>query len=127
ISDHAQLMAAVHPDDRARVLAHVDAAALVRGPIDVSFRSRGRRGWCRVRSRAQPMAVRGEQTGDMEWTGYWMDVTDAHDRARALEDARQEAEQGALAKTHFLATMSHQIRTPMSTLLGLLEQLGSTA
>lgn len=125
--DHAQLMAAVHPDDRARVLAHVDAAALVRGPIDVSFRSRGRRGWRWVRSRAQPMAVRGEQTGDMEWTGYWMDVTDAHDRARALEDARQEAEQGALAKTHFLATMSHQIRTPMSTLLGLLEQLGSTA
>lgn len=125
--DHAQLMAAVHPDDRAHVLAHVDAAALARGPIDVSFRSRGRRGWRRVRARAQPMAASSGDPGGMEWTGYWMDVTDAHERAQALEEARQEAEQAALAKTHFLATMSHQIRTPMSTLLGLLDELANTA
>ncbi len=125
--DYTQLMAAVHPDDRVRVLAHVDAAALARGPIDVRFRSRGRRGWRWVRSLAQPTADSSGDPGSMEWTGYWMDVTDAHHRAQALEAARQEAEQAALAKTHFLATMSHQIRTPMSTLLGLLEALGGTA
>ncbi len=32
--DHLQLLAAVHADDRSRVMACIEAAALVRGPID---------------------------------------------------------------------------------------------
>jgi two-component system sensor histidine kinase EvgS len=55
-----------------------------------------------------------------------LDVSEAQARAGALAEARRAAEQAALAKSHFLATMSHQIRTPMSTLLGMLERLAGS-
>lgn len=49
---------------------------------------------------------------------------------RALEDglmlARDEADRASRAKSQFLATMSHQLRTPMYGILGMLELLGLT-
>ena len=122
--DHGSLLAAVHPQDRRSVLACVDAAALVRGPIDITFRTRGPNGWRWVSSHGRPIAC---SDSGVEWSGYWMDVTEARARTQALNDARRDAEQDAAAKAHFLATMSHEIRTPMSTLLGMLECLGSGA
>lgn len=122
--DHGSLLAAVHPQDRRSVLACVDAAALVRGPIDITFRTRGPNGWRWVRSHGRPIAC---SDSGVEWSGYWMDVTEARARTQALNDARHDAEQDAAAKTHFLATMSHEIRTPMSTMLGMLERFGGGA
>ena len=52
--DHFQLLAAVHPDDRSRVMACIEAAALARGPIDVTFRTRSAQGWRWVRSQGRP-------------------------------------------------------------------------
>ena len=122
--DHGSLLAAVHPQDRRSVLACVDAAALVRGPIDITFRTRGPNGWRWVRSHGRPIDC---SDSGVEWSGYWMDVTEARARTQALNDARRDAEQDAAAKSHFLATMSHEIRTPMSTMLGMLERFGGGA
>lgn len=121
--DHLQLLAAVHADDRSRVMASIEAAALVRGPIDVTFRTRSAQGWRWVRSQGRPLQC---DDSSVEWSGYWMDVSEAQARAAALAEARRAAEQAALAKSHFLATMSHEIRTPMSTLLGMLERLAGS-
>ncbi|HEL2980330.1 TPA: response regulator [Stenotrophomonas maltophilia] len=121
--DQQRLLAAVHPDDRSRLMDAVDAAALAGGPIDVTFRTRSPHGWRWGRSHGRPMRCTG---GDIEWNGYWMDVSEVQSRTRALAEARREAEQVAQAKAHFLATMSHEIRTPMSTLLGMLERLAGS-
>ena len=121
--DHLQLLAAVHAGDRSRVMASIEAAALVRGPSDVTFRTRSAQGWRWVRSQGRPLPC---DDSSVEWSGYWMDVSEAQARATALAEARRAAEQAALAKGHFLATMSHEIRTPMSTLLGMLERLAGT-
>ncbi|HEL4236910.1 TPA: response regulator [Stenotrophomonas maltophilia] len=121
--DHPRLLAAVHPDDRTVVMGCVEAAALARGPIDVTFRTRSPQGWRWVHSQGRTLAC---DDSNVEWSGYWMDVSEVHTRTQALADARREAEQAALAKTHFLATMSHEIRTPMSTLLGMLERLAAS-
>ncbi len=121
--DHRRLLAAVHPDDHARLTEAVDAAALAREPIDVIFRTQSPQGWRWVHSHGRPLPRGG---GVVEWSGYWMDVSEVQSRTLALAQARGEAEQVALAKTHFLATMSHEIRTPMSTLLGMLERLADS-
>jgi len=51
----------------------------------------------------------------------WQDITDHEDLLAALSVARERAEQANRAKSIFLATISHEIRTPISAIIGLLE------
>ena len=43
-----------------------------------------------------------------------------------LEQAKQHAEAGSRAKTHFIANLSHEFRTPLNGVLGMAEQLSDT-
>src|SRR3546814_8278313 len=42
-------------------------------------------------------------------------------RNRALERARQAAEEASLSKTRFLANMSNELRTPLNAIIGFAE------
>jgi two-component system sensor histidine kinase EvgS len=53
--------------------------------------------------------------------GGWIDITERKRLERELTAARQAAEDANQAKSTFLATMSHDIRTPLSAIIGLLE------
>jgi two-component system sensor histidine kinase EvgS len=53
--------------------------------------------------------------------GGWIDITERKRLERDLIAARQQADQANRAKTEFLTTMSHDIRTPMAAIIGLLE------
>jgi len=57
---------------------------------------------------------------------YGRDDTEQKLAEIELLEAKQAAEAANMTKSRFLATISHEVRTPMNGILGMLELLGST-
>ena len=57
---------------------------------------------------------------------YGRDDTEQKQAELALIEAKQAAEAANIAKSRFLATISHEVRTPMNGVLGMLELLKRT-
>ena len=67
-----------------------------------------------------PVADQDDPVGHL-WV--YRDVTQRHQAAAALEDARLRAEAANTAKSEFLAMMSHEMRTPLGVIVGIAELL----
>ncbi|MEM8793949.1 MAG: ATP-binding protein [Pseudomonadota bacterium] len=60
------------------------------------------------------------------FVGYMRDITDDLAQKKALEEAKEAAEQATQTKAAFLAVVSHEIRTPLNGVLGLLDLIDSS-
>lgn len=58
--------------------------------------------------------------------GLRVDITESKIKERELATAKEVAEQASHSKSQFLATVSHEVRTPMNVILGLLDILKSS-
>jgi signal transduction histidine kinase/ABC-type amino acid transport substrate-binding protein/CheY-like chemotaxis protein len=72
--------------------------------------------------RSSKMRIRAKDNKPLlEWNTVVTDITELKKQQQALDYARQKAESATAAKSQFLATISHEVRTPISGILGLLE------
>jgi PAS domain S-box-containing protein len=114
----------VHAEDRMGVHEAFDAALNSDAPLRVEHRvvlADGEERW---------LALFGQQHAGKRMIGVAMDITERkraeQERERLLDAARSAqlaAEQAARMKDDFLATLSHELRTPMSAMLGWLHIL----
>jgi PAS domain S-box-containing protein len=82
------------------------------------------------RNAADPLVLRiggvpvaDPRDGFIGYRGTATDVSEQHRMRLALEEAKSRAEEGARAKSAFLAIMGHEVRTPLQAILGLSELL----
>ena len=54
------------------------------------------------------------------------DITAFKQRERSLLDAKESAEKASISRSQFLANISHEIRTPIQTIIGMMELLDET-
>jgi PAS domain S-box-containing protein len=123
-----RIVRTVHGEDRARV-EEATAAALRTGLYEAEYRAVRPDGsvvWIMERGR-----VFSDIDGD-RMVGISRDVTaerqSVQERERLLRserEARDEAERQGRLKDEFLATLSHELRTPMNVILGWLDTLRS--
>jgi PAS domain S-box-containing protein len=123
-----RIVRAAHQEDTPRIELAI-AEALRTGSYEAEYRAvrpDGRIVWLKERGRVFS-DVDGERM-----VGITRDVTaereSALERERLLKrerEARDEAEQQSRLKDEFLATLSHELRTPMNTILGWLSILES--
>lgn len=59
--------------------------------------------------------------------GITKDITDSVIREKELEEARQKAENAASSQERFLASMSHDMRTPLNGVVGMINLLEQTS
>jgi len=123
-ADH-RIFHTLHPDDKARIEDAI-AAAIKTGAYDADYRAVRPDGtivWLTDRGRVVP-DVEGQPE---RMVGITRDVTLEREAERQREillrearEARDEAERQSLIKDEFLATLSHELRTPMTAILGWL-------
>ena len=114
----------IAPDDLARINSEFRIAATEGGPYDVNYcvrRKDGKRMWVRAAARFR----RDEQGIARSCMGVFVDIDDAVKnqacQQQALEQALERADRANRVKTDFLHRMSHDMRTPLNSILGLLQ------
>jgi signal transduction histidine kinase len=130
-STYDELLSRIHPEDRESTHRAMQAALDPAGDgyFEAEHRTVERDGmvkWIGVRGRAF-FEGRGEARRAVRFVGTAIDVTRRRtEHARLLaeaEEARVGAEIASRAKSQFLATVSHEIRTPINGIMGYAELL----
>ncbi|MGD8346447.1 MAG: response regulator, partial [Lysobacterales bacterium] len=119
----------LHPDDAARTLKEIER--LARGVTTLHFRNRYRHksghyrliDWSAEYDPAEQLIyAAGNDITDLEATRERLEDL-VRIRTEALEKAQRETVESSLAKSRYLADMSHEIHTPVNDLASMLELL----
>jgi len=116
----------VHPDDLAACLERIRESVAARQPFEISYRMLRADGeWRWVTDLGRPL--RGPQGEYAGYIGCCIDITVRIDQQLALQEAKARAEAADMAKSEFLANISHEVRTPLNGIMGMLDALMHSA
>ncbi|UJX41980.1 PAS domain S-box protein [Desulfovibrio sp. JY] len=105
------------PDDQQRVVQAIDDEGVVRN-MELRVRLKDGRNATGLLS-CIPLDAYGEPC----LLAVMMDISERKAMERELRLAKEAAEAASQAKTRFLSVMSHEVRTPMNTILGMVDVL----
>lgn len=131
--ENTQWLQIVHPEDIEAAAARHMQARVTPSPFRMGIRLRRADGayrWIEC-MRIPRWNADGVLT---DWYGSAIDIHDRKEQAAELERlvetrtaalrvAKETAEQALEVKTRFLSTVSHEVRTPMSAIIGLVEHI----
>lgn len=113
----------IHEEDRPRVMYFVKMYLEGRAKnYDIDFRMRHKSGkiiWIRARG----TAIRNNKGKPVRMAGSHTDISDRKASEQALARAKTKAEAANHAKSEFLATMTHEIRSPLNGIIGFTDLL----
>jgi len=107
----------VHTEDRARVLAEIAALPEDAEGWSLEYRMVHREGSV-VWVRDQAVLVRSDEAEALFYLGVLFDVTDSQLAHAELQRALGELQRADEIKNTFLTAVSHDLRTPLATILG---------
>lgn len=129
IEDPAYLYSLIHPDDLSEFDASVDLYAQISSDWFHQWRiitPTGEVKWIEGKATVKEIQLDGTRV----WDGVLVDITESkflgYERERLLElerHARIEAERASRSKDEFLSVISHELKTPLTPVLGWLNLL----
>lgn len=115
-----RVRARVPQEDRRRILRSIESAIDERTTWRAEFpfeTPSGERIWLLGTSTPE---VREDE---IVYNGFLLDITDRKQAEHALRQSKEEAEEASQVKTAMLANMSHEVRTPLTSIIGFSEIL----
>jgi len=111
----------LHPDDFELVTTAITNHMLDttgKTPYDIEYRVIKKNGEC-AHIRATGETIRDDNGLPIRVAGAIMDITDTKNTLLRMEKLRMDAEAASKAKGLFLSNMSHEMRTPLNTVIGM--------